>query len=59
MAYSSRNLSCVELRREAIKSPGVNGFELRGINAPLARRDLQPIKDGWQTSLRFSRGDSS
>ena len=44
----SRNLSRVELRRESIESPGVNGFELGGVDAPLIRRDLQPIENVWQ-----------
>ena len=48
MACPSGNLSRVELRRESIESTGMNGFELCGIGAPLARCDLQPIKDGWQ-----------
>ena len=48
MACPSGNLSRVELRRESIEPPGVNGFELRGIDAPLTRCDLQPIKYGGQ-----------
>jgi hypothetical protein len=45
MAVWSRNLSRIELRRESIESPGVNGFELGDADTPLIRRDLQPIKD--------------
>ena len=41
-------LAGIELRRESIESPGVNGFELGGVDAPLIRRDLQPIKNVWQ-----------
>ena len=26
----------------------MNGFELHGIDAPLIRRDLQAIENGWQ-----------
>ena len=44
----SRNLSRIELWRESIESPGVNGFELSRVDAPLIRRDLKPIEDGWQ-----------
>ena len=51
MADWSRNLSRIELRRESIESPGVNGFELRGIGVPLIRCDLQPIKDGRQSTV--------
>jgi hypothetical protein len=43
-------LSAVELRSESIESPGTNGFELSGIDAPLIRCDLQPCEDRW---LRF------
>jgi hypothetical protein len=42
------NLSCIELRIDSIESFWVNGFELHGIDAPLIRRDLQPIENGWQ-----------
>ena len=36
------------MRGESIESPGMNGFELRGIDAPLIRRDLQPCEYWWQ-----------
>ena len=43
-------LSRIELRGESIESFWVNGFELRGIDAPLIRCDLQPDEDGWLQS---------
>ena len=45
MADRSRHLSRIEFWRESIESPGVNGFELGGVDAPLIRRYLQPSKD--------------
>ena len=41
-------LAGIELWGDPIESPGVNGFELGGVDVPPIRRDLQPIKDGWQ-----------
>ena len=40
------NLSSIQLWRRAIESFGMDVFELRGIDAPLIRGDLQPIKNG-------------
>ena len=36
------------MRGESIESPGMNGFELRSIDTPLIRCDLQPCEDRWQ-----------
>jgi hypothetical protein len=41
-------LTRIELRDDSIESPGVNSFELRGIDAPLIPCDLQPCEDLWQ-----------
>ena len=48
MGEQAGNLSGIELRIDSIESFGVNGFELHGIDAPLIRRDLQSLEDGWQ-----------
>ena len=42
-------LAGIELWGDPVESPGVNGFELGGVDAPLIRRYLQPMKDGWQS----------
>jgi len=42
------NLTRIELRCDSIESPGMNGLELRSIDTPLIRRDLQPVEDGRQ-----------
>ena len=40
-------LTRIELRDDSIESPGMNSFELRGIDAPLIHCDLQSVEDGW------------
>jgi hypothetical protein len=40
-------LARIELRCDPIESFWMNDFELRGVDAPLIRCDLQPIEDGW------------
>ena len=47
-------LTRIELRCDSIESPGMNGFELRGIDAPLIRCDLQSVEDGWQCVVDVS-----
>ena len=47
-------LSRIELRGLSIESSRVNGFELRGIDTPLIRGDLQPVEDGWQCIVDVS-----
>ena len=42
----ARKLTRIELRDDSIESPGMNGFELRGIGAPLIYCDLQSVEDG-------------
>ena len=49
-----RTLSRIELRGLPIESPRMNGFELRGIDTPLIRGDLQPVEDGWQSVVDVS-----
>jgi hypothetical protein len=41
-------LSRIELRNDSIESLWMNGFELRGIDAPLILSDLQSFEDGRQ-----------
>ena len=43
-----RKLTRIELRDDSIESPGMNGFELRGIDAPLFRCNFQAGENGWQ-----------
>ena len=42
----ARKLTRIELRDDPIESPGMNGFELSGIDAPLIHCDLQSVEDG-------------
>jgi len=40
-------LARIELRCDPIESPGVDRFELRGVDVPLIGGDLQAVEDGW------------
>ena len=44
-------LSRIELWRESIESISMYGFELRGIDAPLIRCDLQSREHGGQVTI--------
>ena len=44
-------LTRIELRCDSIESPGMNGFKLRGIDAPLIRCDLQSVEDRRQGAV--------
>jgi len=47
MGNQMRQLPRIELRDLSIESSQMYGFELRGIDAPLLRCDLQPGENGW------------
>ena len=42
-------LTRIELRDDSIESPGMNDFELRGVDAPLIHCHLQSVEDGSQS----------
>ena len=46
----------IELRSLPIESYKMNGFELRGIETPLIRGDLQPVEDVLQGMLDVNLG---
>ncbi len=45
--FNALKLSRIEPCFEPIEPLWMNGFKLRGIDAPLIRCDLQPVEDRW------------